>query len=95
MSISAAYTSSRQRAVCSGQEFKQTHLARELLNADRDAVGLGAVLDGEVADAVLDEVAKEEADDLLVVGSDAEVLPVEREGCCQQAELGKERSQRT
>lgn len=55
----------------------QTHLARELFDADRDAVGLSAVLDVEVADAVLDEIAKKEADDLFVVGSDAEVLPVE------------------
>ena len=51
-------------------------LARELLDPDRDAVGLGAVLDREVPDAVLDEVAEEEGEDLVVVLGDAQVLAV-------------------
>jgi hypothetical protein len=68
------------RKSSSQRKRRKTHLARQVFNGNSDGVGLlAAVLDGEVADAVFDDVAEQEGEDLVVVGRDAEVFAVQRD----------------
>ena len=54
---------------------KRPHPLLELGNLDRHAVGRSVVLERLVANLVLDELAEEERQDLLMVRRDSKVLP--------------------